>query len=136
MTLNEIENSLPNGLHDAELSHIDIDYISREVKFYLKIWVGDPWSEKTELREAYRDARLTLSHFIYFVIEPPDSTYPYQKATSLRVDTGSIQTAKIATSTKLPESIPDDAFSHWFFVQEWNAFIFAAAMDARLDWKD
>ncbi len=136
MTLEEIENSLPNGLHDAEISNINIDYFNREVRFELKIWVGDISSEKTELREAYRKASLTLSHFIYVVIEPPDSKYPYQKTTSLRIDTGSIQSTKITTSTKLPESLPDDAFSHWFFVQEWNAFIFAAAMDARLDWKD
>ncbi len=63
MTLEEIENSLPNGLHDAEISNLNIDYISREVKFELKIWTGELSSKNIEEREAYRKACLTLSNF-------------------------------------------------------------------------
>jgi hypothetical protein len=41
MTLLEIEQSLPNGLHDSEVHKITIDYERRKVTVDLAVWVGD-----------------------------------------------------------------------------------------------
>jgi hypothetical protein len=41
MTLQEIDNSLPNGLHDAQVRRVAIDYEKRIVKFSLLLWTGD-----------------------------------------------------------------------------------------------
>ncbi len=136
MTLEEIEKSLPNGLHDAKVSNLNIDYVKRVVKFKLDIWTGDLSSKKTEVREAYGKACLTLSNFLYCVIEPPDPSYPYIDPKPLCVGTGSIQTDIIPAAKILPENLPDGAFSHWFFVNNWNAFIFVAATNAQLEWKN
>jgi hypothetical protein len=38
MTLEELENALPNGLHDAGVNRINVDY---ESTFDVEIWVGD-----------------------------------------------------------------------------------------------
>src|ERR1035437_2834597 len=41
ITLEELENTLPNGLHDAEVQVITIDYKQRKVTLDLAIWVGN-----------------------------------------------------------------------------------------------
>lgn len=56
MTLEELSRSLPNGLHDAELHRVTIDYATRSVQLVLKAWVGRP-----EKREVYRPA-INQSH--------------------------------------------------------------------------
>ena len=133
MTIEEIERSLPNGFHDAKLKRIDIDYVKREAKLDLQASIGNPESQDEEMRDAYRAGRLILSGFLFCVIEPPDPRYPYQKAAWLWIaDSGPVNSAEIPI--KLPEPLPKGAFIHYFFVNDWNAFIYLAAMDARFNW--
>jgi hypothetical protein len=47
------------------------------------------------------------------------------------VDAGSSNLRK-SSLTRLPEPLPEGAFTHWFFVNNWNAFIHVAAMDAQI----
>ena len=132
MTLDEIAASLPNGFHDAKIKSINIDYVNREARFDLQIWIGDDSGTKEE-RETYRGAQLTLSQLLFCVIDAPDSRYPYHERKALRVDAGSSNSGQISTSVRLPAPLPEHSFSHWFFVNNWNAFIHVAAMDARLE---
>ena len=53
MTLDQVVNSLPNGLHDAKLETINIDFAKREVRLELDIWIGDEIDS-----EAYRRAEI------------------------------------------------------------------------------
>lgn len=39
--LNEIQINLPNGLHDAEINSISLNYVERTIIFDLMLWVGD-----------------------------------------------------------------------------------------------
>lgn len=129
MTLEEIEQSLPNGFHDAQIVSIALDYVRREAKFELEVLFSD--SEKEEA-ESYRAATLTLSRFLYCVIEAPDSKYPYQVGKALWVDTGSTYEATQLSSVQLPDP-PEGAFAIWFFVNDWNSFIHVAAFDAEIE---
>ncbi len=129
MTLDGLAASLPNGFHDAELMTIAIDFIKREVRLTLDIWIGDD-----KEREAYRQAEVTLSGLIFWVSEAPDSRYPYGEPRSLRIDAGSLTELHPEKRPTLP-SIPQSAFSNWLFVVDWNAFIYVAAEDACLKWR-
>lgn len=131
MTLEEIADSLPNGFHDARIYSISINYVRREVSIDLEIWVA----ESQEDSEVYRGAELKLLDFLFCVIEPPDAAYPYHHGKALWVDAGSGQDARRSPATELPDSLPKGAFVHWFFVNDWNAFIHVAAMNARISWK-
>jgi hypothetical protein len=71
MTLEELESSLPNGLHDAEVRRISIDYEHRKVTLELAVWVGK-MEDPPDRREAYRDGRIEISGLLFMVIEPPD----------------------------------------------------------------
>jgi hypothetical protein len=136
MTLEEISDSLPHGFHDAQIKKLNLDYVNREATFDLEIWIGTDSSRKREERDAYRAAQLTLSQLLFCVIEPPDPNYPYQERKPLWVDAGSSPSNQISTSIRLPEPLPEGAFIHWFFANNWNAFIHVAAKNARLEFLD
>ena len=77
MTLEELEETLPNGLHDAEVKRIATDYELRTVTVELAVWVGDI-DDPPERREAYRYARIDISGLCFLVMEAPDAKYPFQ----------------------------------------------------------
>ncbi len=94
----------------------------------MDIWVADE-----EDPEVYRAAQLTLSQLLFCVMEAPDSKYPYQEEKPLWIGAGSVENSEAPSSTQLPKPLPEGAFVHWFFVNDWNAFIHVAAMDAHLN---
>lgn len=128
MTLEEIQQSLPNGLHDARINSISLDYVQRQATFDLEISLADVDKEGPEI---YRPATLHLAPFLYCVIEAPDSGYPFALNKPLRVDAGSDELIH-GEPTKLPEQLPEGAFTAWFFVKNWNSFIHIAALDAEI----
>ncbi|MBI3572574.1 MAG: hypothetical protein HY092_00020 [Candidatus Kerfeldbacteria bacterium] len=133
MTIEEIEKTLPSGFHDACLEKLNIDYGKREVTLEISVDIGAFDSPRGELKEANRKGILTVSGLLFCVIEPPDSRSPYQKAKGLWItDSGPVKSAKLLA--KLPESLPNGVFAHYFFINEWNAFIIVVATGARFDW--
>jgi hypothetical protein len=133
MTIEEIERTLPNGFHDASLEKLYIDYSKREVKLEILADVGNPDSTSEELKETKRKGRLTVSGLLFCIIEPPDSRSSYKKTEGLWIgDSGSVKSGKL--SAKLPEPLPKGTFAHYFFINDWNAFIIIVAADARFDW--
>lgn len=69
---------------------------------------------------------LTISGFDFCVIEPPDFNYPFAGKKRVTIDSGSGNLQNVT----LFEGIPDETFAHWFFVSEWNSFIYFVARDA------
>ncbi len=135
MTIDELAQTLPNGFHDAEVDSIRIDYVRREIEMEMHIWVGDVSSADFNERECYCLATLTLSGLRYCCIEPPDSCYPYQKSRSITVDTRAVESLTKPPQTQLPDSTHRVGFTNWFFVQQWNSFIYVSAQTARLTWR-
>ena len=41
MKLEELEKTLPNGLHDSKVSRIVVDYGQRKLTLDLDVWTGD-----------------------------------------------------------------------------------------------
>jgi len=132
VTLEEIESSLPNGFHDAEVKSLCVDYVERTITFEIRVWIGDVTSPDEQQRETYQNGVLTLEQFLLCVIEPPDAGYPYDKPQPLTIDSGSGNRQQVS----FLETIPEAAFAHWFYVNEWNAFIYVIARGARLDLHD
>ncbi len=129
MTLEELENTLPNGLHDAEVERIEVDYQRRRVALDLAVWVGN-MDDPPERREAYKKGRIEISGLLFLVMEPPDSRYPF-KASDLRID-GCDMSKNL--DPELLKALPGDAFVRSLWVNEWNAFMHIAARDAGIAW--
>jgi len=71
---------------------------------------------------------------LFLIIEPPDENYPYQKAEGLWIDEGEVGDGVPKNKPKLPKNLPPGAFVHWFYVNDWNSFIYLAATGAEFKW--
>jgi hypothetical protein len=132
MTLEEIENSLPNGLHDAEMHQLVVDYAKRTLTAELAVWVGD-MDDPPDRRETYRVARIDVEGLLFLIMEPPDPKYPFDKSIKLTIDGCDMRESLNAS---LLSSMPSKSFFRSFWVGEWNAFIHLAGADARFSWVD
>lgn len=126
MTFEELAATLPNGLHDAEVSRLQIDYSTRTVVLELSIWLGDD-----EDLEKYRSAQITLRGLQFCVMEGPDPRYPYAATEPLWIS----DVTSPPSGTTLPKPAAPNAFVSSFFVNQWNAFVHLAALDASLVWE-
>ena len=129
MTLEELESTLPNGLHDAEVRRITVNYERREMSFDVAVWVGD-MDDPADRREAYRNGRVDISGLLFLIIEPPDPKYPF-KSSDLRIDGCDMRKN---LNSELLDSLPPSAFFRSLWVNEWNAFIHIAAEEAQMSW--
>ncbi|SRR5258707_15285629 len=134
MTLEQLENSLPNGFHDAEIESIAVDYVSKRAVIKMRLHTGDPGAASEDEREAYKQADLLLSELFYFVIDPPDPTSEFKEKGSVWVSAGTPEKEDAPLPPVAAGFLPDGAFAHWFFVIDWNSFIHVAAMHADLQW--
>ena len=131
MTLEELEKTLPNGLHDSRVSRIAIDYEKRELTIDLDVWVGEMDSDAHELREAYRPGQVLIEGLVFAVLEPPDAKYPFSNSVGLTIDGCDMRKN---LSAEFMSSLPADAFFRSLWVNEWNAFIHIGARNAELAW--
>jgi hypothetical protein len=93
MTLEDIENSLPNGLHDAAMQRFTVDYGQRTLAMEVLVWVGG-MKESGQERERYRRGLIEVSELIFLVMEPPDSKYPFRAKFTWVDQSSSIRGAK------------------------------------------
>jgi hypothetical protein len=70
MTFEELEHSLPNGLHDAELLAIQIDYRTQTATLELDIDI----SALTDTDATYRRGRVTFAGIQFLVLDPPHTS--------------------------------------------------------------
>ena len=88
MNIEEVERSLPNGLHDAVMRRYVVDYEQRTLEFDIDIWVGNLDSNVEEERERYKPGTLKFEGLEYFVIDPPSEVQlvfePFSLAQEIR----------------------------------------------------
>lgn len=127
MTIEEIESELRNGLHDANIRNVSVNYTEMSAELLLSIWVGELSSSDLAIRERYRDAVLVLTGLSYFLIDCPDPRYPYS---SLNV----VSMSHVDNAPTPAVPIPKDDFACEIFVSNWNSTIRFSACDAELKW--
>lgn len=131
MTLAELEKSLPNGLHDAELVGLEVDYAVRKAVLSVNVDIGDSDADTSPDGESYRRARIRFFGVQFVVIDPPTAGDSYSRLSM--IDTGSGQPR--TSPCNLPP-IREDCFLCWVFVTQWNSFIRISASDVALEWVD
>ena len=131
MTLKEVEQSLPNGFHDAEIEKLSLDYGSGTLSMSMKIWVG---TMGTVDQEEYRSAEMRVNKLAWCSIQPPDPTYPFAlNGNPLNVQ-GDDGLGHCEELTPLVRQLPVGVSFYRFFVEEWNSFICIAGSDVKLRW--
>ena len=130
MTLEELERTLPNGLHDAEVRRVVVDYEKRTLDLDVAVWVGD-MDDPPERREAYRSGTIEISGLILLVMEPPAPSPSPRHSVALTIDACD---RSDDLGVELLKSLPSGAFCRSLFVNDWNAFMHVAAMAAEITW--
>jgi hypothetical protein len=139
MTLEQLANTLPNGLHDSALKSLSIDYESRTLRLDISIKIGNPEGPR-EQRDDIRDAQIYVSGIVFFVIDPPSSApgYDFESSGELWIvdsyETRSIPQFTKMIDQKLLDAVPADAFVQSFFVGQWNSYLHVAARDCSVEW--
>jgi len=132
MTFQDLEDSLPNGFHDAHLKSVSIDYIERLLTMQMEILIGTPEAQD---RDEYRNATLTVTGLYFCVIDPPDAKYPFttkNRPIWVSGDDGWPDTLSDLAAS-LAQTNPGFTY-HRFFSVDWNSFIYVAANDVQLYW--
>lgn len=128
MNIEEIRLSLPNGFHDSILRSIAIDYVNRVLVICLDV---DMTEDGCQVR-TFQQYELRVIDFDWVVIEPPDCDYPYDQQ-GPEVDGGLVEDIKNSSVMHLiSKSGHKSLFYYWFYVQQWNSFIYIAAKDVEL----
>ncbi|MCU1285817.1 MAG: hypothetical protein JWO13_2167 [Acidobacteriales bacterium] len=130
MTIDEVEDTLPNGFHDAELHSIQIDYGAKIAKFVITADMTAP-DEAVEVND--RKVELIVSGLIFISIDAPDPSYPYTEK-SYRIG-GFFSSGKEIEALKVQginAALPPGAFYNVAFVNDWNSFIHVTGMNAEL----
>lgn len=134
MKLGQAEEALPNGLHDANLLQLSVDYKTRTARFEFNAWVGDVSSKDAAVREKYQRVTQAIRGLRFLILEKPDPQYGFQSGIpTIGGFSGSGgEYAPPAEIRKLVEQLPGTAFYEATFVQDWNSFIHIAADDAEI----
>jgi hypothetical protein len=77
LTLEELERSLPNGFHDAELTSVHVDYAKREAIVGLNIDFSTPEASGGPDEESHQPGRVVFSGLQFIAIDPPARGYEY-----------------------------------------------------------
>ncbi len=72
MSAADILAKLPNGMHDASISNLRVEFGHKRVTLDMEFWVGDLDAEDEAKREAYRVGRLVLTGVVAMLLDPPD----------------------------------------------------------------
>lgn len=130
MTLDEMDTKYPNGLNDAQITAMAVDYQNRNATIHLKMRCNRPDST---CRDVYSHATLELRKFYYFTVEAPDvDNLSDSRANGITVDALPEDAETFPPFRHLEVELPEGAFCCRFFVHDWNAFIHVAAVDAQL----
>ena len=133
----DVSDLLGIWFHDVEVSRINIDYSRREVELEYTLPIGW-WNSpnRENLTEGEKKGKLLFTGLLFVVIEPPDQNHPYQDGEGIVITgEGAATTAEFREKcashlTKIPKNLPEEAFLHYFYVADWNAFVFVAATEA------
>src|SRR5579871_1088352 len=71
ITLEQLEQALPNGLHDAQMLSFKRLLEDETLILDVRVLVGNP-DDAPEARSEYRDAIITFTGVKLFVVECPD----------------------------------------------------------------
>ena len=125
MTLEELENNLPWGFHDAVLESIEVDWMARRALLVVRL-------KMDERQTLERRARVLVTGLEYVAVDPPASG-GHGAEHGLWIDAGCGHAPERAGDFL---ATPGACFVHWLFVHEWNAFIHICAREASMEWTD
>ena len=117
--------------HDSTITKIEVDYVSRSAKLTFELNIGNIEIES----EKRGNGILSFDYLQFFVAQPPDGQHNFENSSGLTVaGDGALQDTEFKQSLPELPVVDEDAFVHWFYIVEWNSFIFVSAKKAAFFW--
>ena len=139
MTLAELEDTLPNGFHDAYITSVAMDYVRAELRLGMSLSFSVP-DDPPEV-PGYRPAIVKESGVKLFVVDAPNPDPQYsilerdeQPANGFVTSTSEDWNKEIDQG--LIDAAGPTAPLYSFFIGTWNSCIHIAATDATYEWSD
>jgi hypothetical protein len=130
MTLEELDNTLPEGLHDAQIRSYRRDFESATLTLFAKVVVG--LSPENKNRLLYRDVEISFHGVQYVVSEFPGAESTFRDAGCVwfsfnRTESGTI-------SEDLSAVLAPEILRYSLFILEWHSNIHIAAREVTFTW--
>ncbi|MGB8031929.1 MAG: hypothetical protein WCF30_19930 [Terracidiphilus sp.] len=131
MTLEQLEQELPNGLHDAQILSIKRSFEEESLILEVRILVGLP-DNPPETRSEYRKAVITFTGVKLFIVESPDASSAFLAPGGVWFSAGRSEPGTF--SPELEEKLGFSADSYSLFILDWQSSIHIAASDVSFAW--
>ena len=126
MTLEQLEERLPNGLHDAKIRSITHIYETGALIVCVEILTGLPDDPPT-IRSAYRDAVISFTDVSLCHIEQPENERIIGAKGGVWFKYS--RTEPGIWPLKLSERFPVEAISYTLYILDWESSIHIVASD-------
>lgn len=131
MTLEELDETLPNGLHDARIAKVLHNFKDATVELKVEVLIGLPDDLKAN---AYRNATVVFSKVLFAAVQMPENHRILGVPGSIWFIFSRLRREEL--DAKVAKGIPDSALCYSLYVLEWEACINLAAMSMSFDWED
>lgn len=130
MTLENIDDSLPNGLHDAQIASVAHDYSSSVVTLAVNVLVALPDAPESET--PYRSAIIQFHGILFCSVEMPQNQRIIGVPGAIwfqhqRLDPNNLP-------QRIAQVLPEGALCYSLYVLDWESCIKLAAMDVTFAW--
>jgi hypothetical protein len=130
MDIELIEQSLPNGFHDAYLTRFALNLVCRDVELSLNVLMADGDHPRAE---RYESSKLTLHDYAVVTLEPAVAYREIKRCEGLEVDRVQLKEEDYRALQEAGYEIPVGNFWLALFVYSWNSRIIINARDATLE---
>lgn len=133
MTLEEIENFLPNGLHDAQIRRMTRDYERSELALNVAVLVGLPTQPHPD-KDRYRTADIVFRQVYFCAVElpRPESAFRYPGSLWFSYERMPLNVIPDGLANALPEGTQ----CYSLFVRDWMSEMHIATQDVEFSWSD
>jgi hypothetical protein len=131
-TFDEAGHQLPNHYHDALLRGISVDFSARTARLRILADVS-PLDHRG--KNIYRPLVLEITGLLIFYLEPPYPNYPFVlHGRPLNASGDQVKVGQNAEFDRLAVALPPNADTYRFFLDDWNSFLYLAALNVEFSW--
>jgi hypothetical protein len=133
MTIEDLGQTLPNGLHDARIRSLSHDFESAIVKLEVEVLFGLPDDPPPE-RYRYRNGEILFHQVLFCSVEIPENERIIGHPESIwfvfdRISLG-------ALPENIAKALPPEALCYSLYILEWESQIRIAAGAVSFSWSD
>jgi hypothetical protein len=131
MTLEDLDQTLPNGLHDARIRSLRYDFESATVKLEVEILFGLPDDPPLE-RFRYRNGEILFHQVLFCSVEIPENARILKHPGSIWFVFS--RTERGVLPEKIVASLPMEALCYSLYILEWESQIHIASGNVSFSW--